>query len=121
MNRSAAAPCQCSSPGAVQMVSPGCASMTVPSRLPSSGPVEDVQHLAEPVGVPVRAGARREPDDGQPGLAGSGTGVDRVDPYVAGEGLGRAFAGGRLPEEFHYGSVISLSLSIAVIAHGQPA
>ncbi len=35
MNRSGTAPCQCSSPGAVKIVSPGWASMTVPSRDPS--------------------------------------------------------------------------------------
>jgi hypothetical protein len=67
INGSGAAPCQCFSPGAVQMVSPGCTWIyRAVAAAEQGGSVEDVQRLAEPVGMPARAGARREPDDGQP-------------------------------------------------------
>src|SRR6516162_3763180 len=87
------------------------------------GAVKDVQHLAETVGVPVRAGARREPHDRQAGLFRAGTGVDAVDPRVSGEGRDRPLGGRRAVKDLYgrYSSVIFFSSVAPVMPAGQPA
>ncbi len=73
-----AAPCQCFSPGGIQIVSPGrdLGDLATPG-LDKAEAGEDVQRLAEGVGVPVGAGARLEGHDDRAQRAGSGASITR--------------------------------------------
>ncbi|SFH20740.1 PHP domain-containing protein [Streptomyces mirabilis] len=66
-----------------------------------SDAVGDVEGLAVGVGVPIRAGAGGEADQGGGEAGGVGGGLDRVEVDVAGEALGRGFGGGGGGDVFH--------------------
>jgi hypothetical protein len=79
------APCQCFSPGGVQIVSPGRMILNGPPVLHAAAAPSDHQNLAGWMGVPVAASTRLEGHVSACSPCGAGQVEERVDAYSAGE------------------------------------
>src|SRR5712691_6865159 len=90
----AVAPCQCFSPGANQITSPGrISSIGPPQRWTRPQPAVTIRVWRSLVAVPCCPSARLERDTGADHTCRIGCLEQRVNAYTAGKVLGRSFAG----------------------------
>src|SRR5262245_35847452 len=91
----AVAPCQCLTPGGIQMTSPGVDLLLLPTRLlDPAGSGRHDQGLAERMGMPCRAGTRLERDVSPRRMGRVIRLKKRIPAYRTSEVFGRAFTGG---------------------------